>query len=435
MNEFLYTIPYSSFDLWDVKRYSRLNFTSSYPIEPLGHHVNQETEKIKLPDFPDETFSILGISNEIGMYDAYDKTGAEFNQSYKIVKDNFIAYNPYRINVGSIGIKTASLKGNLISPAYVVFSCKDTILPEFLFLLMKTNKFNEQVKENTSGSVRQSLTFDALSMIRIPVPSLSEQTKIIIEYYETLNKANNIVATSWTKMNEYYINELNAKNYRYNPLSQYTFGFVDFRKLTRWDSWVSDTGLFSEKYDIVSFGDLILGKPQYGANVKGVDTPCDYRYIRITDINEDGSLNDEIKYPETVETDYILHENDFLIARSGNTVGKTFLYKESVGAAIFAGYLVRYILNLNLVIPEYLLYYTKTDIFKNWILKNQRIAGQPNINGQEYLSFPVVLPPVEKQKEIVQKANAISKQIKLEQYQSCCMIEEAKNKFENSLFE
>ena len=69
MNEFLYTIPYSSFDLWDVKRYSRLNFTSSYPIEPLGYHVNHETEKIKLPDFPDETFSILGISNEIGMYD------------------------------------------------------------------------------------------------------------------------------------------------------------------------------------------------------------------------------------------------------------------------------------------------------------------------------------------------------------------------------
>lgn len=369
------------------------------------------------------------------MYDAYDKTGAEFNQSYKIVKDNFIAYNPYRINVGSIGIKTASLKGNLISPAYVVFSCKDTILPEFLFLLMKTSKFNEQVKENTSGSVRQSLTFDALSTIRIPIPSLSVQTKIIIEYYETLKKANNIVATSWTKMNEYYINVLDAKNYRYNPLSQYTFGFVDFRKLTRWDSWVSDTGLFSEKYDIVSFGDLILGKPQYGANVKGVDTPCDYRYIRITDINEDGSLNDEIKYPETVETDYILHENDFLIARSGNTVGKTFLYKESVGAAIFAGYLVRYVLNLNLVIPEYLLYYTKTDIFKNWILKNQRIAGQPNINGQEYLSFPVVLPPIEKQKEIVQKANEISNQIKLEQYQSRCMIEEAKNKFENSLFE
>ena len=85
--------------------------------------------------------------------------------------------------------------------------------------------------------------------------------------------------------------------------------------------------------------------------------------------------------------------------------------------------------------PEYLLYYTKTDIFKNWILKNQRIAGQPNINGQEYLSFPVVLPPIDKQKEIVQKANEISNQIKLEQYQSCRMIEEAKNKFENSLFE
>jgi len=81
-----------------------------------------------------------------------------------------------------------------------------------------------------------------------------------------------------------------------------------------------------------------------------------------------------------------------------------------------------------------LLYYTKTDIFKNWVLKNQRIAGQPNINGQEYLSFPVVLPPIEKQKEIVDKAKEIANQIKKEQYESCCMFEQAKQDFENAIF-
>ena len=90
MSEFLYTIPYSSFDLWDVKRYSKITYTSRYSIEPLGRHIRSEIEKINLPDFPEETFSILGISNEIGMHDAYDKKGKEFNQPYKIVKDGFI---------------------------------------------------------------------------------------------------------------------------------------------------------------------------------------------------------------------------------------------------------------------------------------------------------------------------------------------------------
>ena len=434
MSEFLYTIPYSSFDLWDVKRYSKITYTSRYSIEPLRRHIHSEIEKINLPDFPKETFSILGISNEIGMHDAYDKKGEEFNQPYKIVKDGFIAYNPYRVNVGSIGIKTPALKGDLISPAYVVFSCKETILPEYLFLLMKTNMFNKQIKENTSGSVRQNLTYDALASIKIPVPSLSEQKEIVDNYYAMIRQANDIVELSWTKMDEYYISMLKAKNYRYHPLLRYTFGFVNFKNLTRWDSWTTDTGLISDKYDIVPFEQLVLGKPQYGANVKGVDVPCEYRYIRITDINEDGSLNDEIKYPQMAEKEYILHENDFLIARSGNTVGKTFLYKNEIGPAIFAGYLIRYILNTDLVLPEYLLYYTKTGIFKNWVLKNQRIAGQPNINGQEYLSFPVVLPPIEDQKEIVDKAKEISNKIKNEQYQSCCMFEQAKQDFEKAIF-
>lgn len=434
MNEFLYTIEYSSLDLWDVKRYSRVTFTSHYSIEPLGRHINSETQKIKLYEFPKDNFSILGISNEIGMYDAYDKKGEEFNQSYKVVKDGFIAYNPYRINVGSIGIKTPHLKGNLISPAYVVFSCKETILPEFLFLLMKTKKFNEQVKENTSGSVRQNLTYDALATIKIPIPPIPVQIEIIETYYTMIRKAKSIVKTSWVKMDQHYIDSLKAKNYQYNPLSEYMFGFVDFRKLTRWDSWVSDTGLVSEKYDVVPFGELVIGSPQYGANVKGVDTPCDYRYVRITDINDDGCLNEDIKYPETIEKDYILHENDFLIARSGNTVGKTFLYKSEIGPAIFAGYLVRYILNQEVVLPEYLLFYTKTAIFKSWIIKNQRVAGQPNINGQEYLSFPVVLPPLEKQYEIVSSAKKIADQIKLEQNQSYLMLEQAKQDFEDAVF-
>lgn len=101
-----------------------------------------------------------------------------------------------------------------------------------------------------------------------------------------------------------------------------------------------------------------------------------------------------------VEEKYLLKENDFLIARSGNTVGKTFLYKESFGKCIFAGYLVRYKLNTQKIIPEYLLYYTKSSLFKTWIQNNQRIFGQPNINGQEYLNADIIIPDTTKQKEI-----------------------------------
>lgn len=182
MSKYIYTIPYSKFNLWDAKRYSHIQFESNFEIKPLGKYIKSETDKINLFDFPDEEFDILGISNDEGMYDAYRKCGKEFNQPYKIVKNDYIAYNPYRVNIGSIGIKKEHLKGELISPAYVVFSCKEGLLPDFLFMLMKTTEFNELVKENTSGSVRQNLTFEALSSIEIPIPDIKIQQTIIDEY-------------------------------------------------------------------------------------------------------------------------------------------------------------------------------------------------------------------------------------------------------------
>lgn len=67
----------------------------------------------------------------------------------------------------------------------------------------------------------------------------------------------------------------------------------------------------NSKYSKLKFGDIILGKPTYGANVKGVKKKSDTRYIRITDINENGTLNDDFVSPEFIEEKYLLKENDF----------------------------------------------------------------------------------------------------------------------------
>ena len=84
------------------------------------------------------------------------------------VEDGCLAYNPYRVNVGSIGLKTSLLKNEYISPAYVVFKCKETILPEYLYLILKSHVFNTIIQENTTGSVRQTLSYENLSTIKIP---------------------------------------------------------------------------------------------------------------------------------------------------------------------------------------------------------------------------------------------------------------------------
>lgn len=132
--------------------------------------------------------------------------------------------------------------------------------------------------------------------------------------------------------------------------------------------------------------------PQYGANESATDWTSESttRYIRITDIDEYGNLRqDDIKTAETVEEKYLLEENDILFARTGATAGKCLIYKNSYGKAIFAGYLIRFKLNPELINPDFLFYYTQLNHYKNWVKSIQRPSGQPNINSKEFSSLEI----------------------------------------------
>ena len=135
----LRTIPFSEFNLWDVKRFVKSSITSKYEIVTLGKHISERGEKYKLYEYEDKSFGILGVNNKHGVFDAYTELGKNINQAYKLVKDFDLTYNPYRVNVGSIGMKTVEHRNQYISPAYVVFECKPSINAEFLYRLFKSD--------------------------------------------------------------------------------------------------------------------------------------------------------------------------------------------------------------------------------------------------------------------------------------------------------
>lgn len=187
-NDLLKTIKFSDLLQWDVKQFYFTKIKSKFKIEKLGLHLIHETKKYVLNNEPEKKFILLGVSNKNGMFDADELYGKEINQKYHKVENNWLAYNPYRINVGSIGLKTSSLKGEYISPAYVVFSCKDTVLPEYIYFLIKTDTFNKIINDSTTGTVRQTLHFDKLAEIEVPIPTIKEQEEILKEYKDTLEE-------------------------------------------------------------------------------------------------------------------------------------------------------------------------------------------------------------------------------------------------------
>ena len=144
----------------------------------------------------------------------------------------------------------------------------------------------------------------------------------------------------------------------------------------------------------------------YGANESGSTIQTDsVRYIRITDITADNKLKDNednlfLSYEKAEE--YLLKDKDILFARSGGTVGKTFIYKEIYGPSAFAGYLIKAECAQTKLLPEYLFYYTQSSLYELW--KNMIFiqATIQNIGASKYSNMEIVIAGIEQQKKIVE---------------------------------
>lgn len=151
-------------------------------------------------------------------------------------------------------------------------------------------------------------------------------------------------------------------------------------------------------YPLKTVDEISLGKGEYGAQSASIAyTPNRPRYVRITDINDDGTLNSDVVASINPDDDdqYRLAYGDFMFARMGATVGKTYAFIG--GNQIFAGYLIRYRLNQEIINPRYLFWFTKTDEYWNWVKLNQSGAAQPGINSKKYGSLRLPVPPIEEQ--------------------------------------
>lgn len=161
---------------------------------------------------------------------------------------------------------------------------------------------------------------------------------------------------------------------------------------------------FFETTHYASLGSL-CDEPMYGANTpaRDGDKENDFRYIRVTDIDDDGKLNEEWKTAAEVEDKYVLVEGDMLFARSGATAGKTFMYRSEIGKALYAGYLIKFHPNEDRLLPEFLDLLTRSKNYKAWSVQTRGGTAQPNINAQQFASFMIPVVGIEKQKEAIKE--------------------------------
>jgi len=149
---------------------------------------------------------------------------------------------------------------------------------------------------------------------------------------------------------------------------------------------------------------FLLNEPlMYGANeAADRNNPHDPRYIRITDIKSDGTLHSDTfrSLPIEIAQPYLLKNNSLLLARSGATVGKTFLYDESWGIACFAGYLIKATMNISKVNAKFISYFTNSTNYWQWLYSSQIQATIENVSAEKYANLNIPVPSIKEQKSI-----------------------------------
>ena len=155
-----------------------------------------------------------------------------------------------------------------------------------------------------------------------------------------------------------------------------------------------------DKVELIKLSEVAREKLSYGSGAKAVNYNDEVRYIRITDINENGQLKNEKVSPENIDDKYILKKGDILFARSGATVGKNYYYNLNE-KAIYAGYLIKFAPDYNKVNSKYVYYCVNNLAYEKFILDSKSNASQPNINAQQYSKFEIQIPPLHVQQHIV----------------------------------
>ena len=167
---------------------------------------------------------------------------------------------------------------------------------------------------------------------------------------------------------------------------------------------------------IYTLEELSIGKGEYGIGAAAVPfNPSKYTYLRITDINDDGTLNRQslMSVDDTNASNYILKKNDIVFARTGNSTGRSYFYDGSDGILVYAGFLIKFSIDEKKVNPRILKYYTHSKPYFDWIHSFDTGGTRGNINAKTYGAMPILLPPRTLQDKIVSILSSLDDKIEL----------------------
>ena len=256
---------------------------------------------------------------------------------------------------------------------------------KFLCNLLGTESMLNQYKSMAAGSTVNNLNKELVGGTTVSYPSIDEQIKIG-DFFESLDNTITLHQRKLdvlTKMKKSLLSKM-------FPQTDNLVPEIRFKE-------------FTEPWEQRKLGELAESF-EYGLNAAAKEYDGKNKYIRITDIDDEtrSFVQDNLTSPDidlSNADNYILKFGDILFARTGASVGKTYIYKGLDGLVYYAGFLIRARIKPDFD-AGFVFQNTLTSNFDKYIRVTSQRSGQPGVNAQEYAEFPIMLPSLEEQQRI-----------------------------------
>ena len=261
----------------------------------------------------------------------------------------------------------------------------EKLVPYFIYTFFFSPAFSDYLNSVSHVGTIAHYTITQLEETPITLPCVSEQQKIG-DYFRNIDSLITLHQRKYdklTKVKKAILEKMFPENG--SPYPEIRFkGFTD-----AWEQ--RKLGEISESFE-------------YGLNAAATEYDGKHKYIRITDIDDSTHLflQDDLTSPDidfSTADDYLLQEGDVLFARTGASVGKTYIYRRSDGDLYFAGFLIRAKIKSDYD-ADFVFQNTLTDSYDSYIRITSQRSGQPGVNAQEYANFALSVPSLAEQKKI-----------------------------------
>lgn len=327
-----------------------------------------------------------------------------------VLKENDIVI-ARRGDLGRCAIVTHSDEGYLCGTGSFFLHLKALLATEYFITFFSSDYIKNKLTASSVGTTMANLNHKILKSLLVPVPPLSEQRRIVARLNELLplvdkfRKAQEALAVAQKDFPEKLKASLLQEAIQGKLVPQ-----LDEEPAVEQIGEAPEDVPFAipKKWEWVSLKN-ITRKIHYGFTASATSSG-NCRLLRITDLKPSGMSWETVPYCSTSEEEaqkFSLKKNDIVIARTGGTIGKSFLIRNIEGQSVFASYLIRAIPETKFVNPDFLINFLSSPLYWSQLKEASRGTGQPNVNAKSLGAMWVPLPPIEEQRRIVARLNEL----------------------------